>query len=488
MRILKSHPLLKIVNSYIIDSPQPANLSYLWNFGSLLALCLGIQIVTGVTLAMHYTPSVSEAFNSVEHIMRDVNNGWLVRYLHSNTASAFFFLVYLHIGRGLYYGSYKTPRTLTWAIGTVILIVMMATAFLGYVLPYGQMSLWGATVITNLMSAIPWIGQDIVEFIWGGLYTDEPQCGDVLLKILLNAGKSPILGFAYDLFFIIVLLIGVKIAMTRGKSAGVRSLHTSEASQRLHAGDLTYAYLVGLFEGDGYFSITKKGKYLTYELGIELSIKDVQLIYKIKKILGIGIVSFRKINEIEMVALRIRDKNHLKSFILPIFEKYPMFSNKQYDYLRFRNALLSGIISLEDLPDYTRSDEPLNSIESIINTSYFSAWLVGFIEAEGCFSVYKLNKDDDYLIASFDIAQRDGDILISAIRKYLSFTTKVYLDKTNCSKLKVTSVRSVENIIKFLQNAPVKLLGNKKLQYLLWLKQLRKISRYSEKIKIPSNY
>lgn len=168
MRIFKSHPLLKIVNSYLIDSPQPSNISYLWNFGSLLALCLGIQIVTGVTLAMHYTPSVTEAFNSVEHIMRDVNNGWLVRYLHSNTASAFFFLVYLHIGRGLYYGSYKAPRTLTWAIGTIILVAMMATAFLGYVLPYGQMSLWGATVITNLMSAIPWIGQDIVEFIWGG--------------------------------------------------------------------------------------------------------------------------------------------------------------------------------------------------------------------------------------------------------------------------------------------------------------------------------
>jgi len=168
MRIIKSHPLLRLVNSYLIDAPTPANISYLWNFGSLLALCLIIQIVTGVTLAMHYTPSVAEAFNSVEHIMRDVNNGWLVRYLHANTASAFFFLVYLHIGRGLYYGSYKSPRTLTWAIGTVILIIMMATAFLGYVLPYGQMSLWGATVITNLMSAIPWIGQDIVEFIWGG--------------------------------------------------------------------------------------------------------------------------------------------------------------------------------------------------------------------------------------------------------------------------------------------------------------------------------
>jgi ubiquinol-cytochrome c reductase cytochrome b subunit len=168
MRILKSHPLLKLVNNYLIDSSEPSNISYLWNFGSLLAICLVIQIITGVTLAMHYSPNVLEAFNSIEHIMRDVNNGWLVRYLHSNTASAFFFLVYLHIGRGMYYGSYRSPRTLVWAIGTVILILMMATAFLGYVLPYGQMSLWGATVITNLISAIPWIGQDIVEFIWGG--------------------------------------------------------------------------------------------------------------------------------------------------------------------------------------------------------------------------------------------------------------------------------------------------------------------------------
>jgi ubiquinol-cytochrome c reductase cytochrome b subunit len=168
MRILKSHPLISLVNGYLVDSPQPSNISYLWNFGSLLGFCLVIQIVTGVTLAMHYNPSVLEAFNSVEHIMRDVNNGWLIRYLHSNTASAFFFLVYLHVGRGLYYGSYKAPRTLVWTIGTIILVLMMATAFLGYVLPYGQMSLWGATVITNLLSAIPWIGQDVVEFIWGG--------------------------------------------------------------------------------------------------------------------------------------------------------------------------------------------------------------------------------------------------------------------------------------------------------------------------------
>jgi len=140
----------------------------MWNFGSLLAVCLIIQIVTGVTLAMHYNPSVLEAFNSVEHIMRDVNNGWLIRYLHSNTASAFFFLVYCHMGRNLYYGSYRAPRTMVYTIGIVIFLLMIVTAFLGYVLPYGQMSLWGATVITNLMSAIPWIGQDVVEFIWGG--------------------------------------------------------------------------------------------------------------------------------------------------------------------------------------------------------------------------------------------------------------------------------------------------------------------------------
>jgi ubiquinol-cytochrome c reductase cytochrome b subunit len=168
MRILKVNPILKLANSYGIDSPQATNLNYFWNAGSLLGFCLVIQIVTGVTLAMHYIPNIYEAFDSVEHIMRDVNNGWFIRYAHANTASAFFALVYIHIGRGLYYGSYRSPRVAPWTIGTIILVLMMAIGFLGYVLPYGQMSLWGATVITNLLSAIPWIGQDIVEFIWGG--------------------------------------------------------------------------------------------------------------------------------------------------------------------------------------------------------------------------------------------------------------------------------------------------------------------------------
>ena len=151
-------------------------------------------------------------------------------------------------------------------------------------------------------------------------------------------------GFAYGLFLVILPIINVKIAMTRRQSAGVRSISTSEASQRLHAEDLTYAYIVGLFEGDGFFSISKKWKYLTYELGIELSIRDAKLIYKLKSLLGVGVVSIRKRGDIEMISLIIRDKNPLKNFILPIFDKYPMFSNKQYDYLRFRNALLSGLI------------------------------------------------------------------------------------------------------------------------------------------------
>lgn len=146
MRILKTHVLLRLVNSYIVDSPQPANISYLWNFGSLLATCLIIQILTGAFLAMHYTPNVDLAFNSVEHIMRDVNNGWLIRYTHANVASFFFIFVYMHIGRGLYYSSYKSPRVLVWSIGVIILVLMMAIAFLGYVLPYGQMSLWGLII------------------------------------------------------------------------------------------------------------------------------------------------------------------------------------------------------------------------------------------------------------------------------------------------------------------------------------------------------
>ena len=165
--------LLSIANNHIIDYPTATNISYLYGFGSLAGLMLVVQILTGIFLAMHYTPHIDLAFSSVEHIMRDVNNGWLIRYAHANGASFFFLVVYIHIGRGLYYGSYMTPREHLWASGVIIFILMMATAFIGYVLPWGQMSFWGATVITNLFSAIPLIGDSIVQWLWGGFSVDN---------------------------------------------------------------------------------------------------------------------------------------------------------------------------------------------------------------------------------------------------------------------------------------------------------------------------
>nr|QVL28785.1 cytochrome b [Eristalis himalayensis] len=167
-----THPIFKIMNNALVDLPSPTNISMWWNFGSLLGLCLGIQILTGLFLAMHYTADINLAFNSVDHICRNVNYGWLLRTLHANGASFFFICIYLHIGRGMYYGSYLfTP---TWLSGTIILFLVMATAFMGYVLPWGQMSFWGATVITNLLSAIPYLGTDLVQWIWGGFSVDNP--------------------------------------------------------------------------------------------------------------------------------------------------------------------------------------------------------------------------------------------------------------------------------------------------------------------------
>nr|ALJ53321.1 cytochrome b [Loris lydekkerianus lydekkerianus] len=169
--IRKTHPLTKIINHSFIDLPTPSNISSWWNFGSLLGLCLVVQIMTGLFLAMHYTPDTTTAFSSVTHICRDVNYGWMIRYLHANGASMFFMCLFIHIGRGIYYGSFTFLET--WNIGILLLFTVMATAFMGYVLPWGQMSFWGATVITNLLSAIPYIGTNLVEWIWGGFSVDK---------------------------------------------------------------------------------------------------------------------------------------------------------------------------------------------------------------------------------------------------------------------------------------------------------------------------
>nr|AIG54237.1 cytochrome b [Pampus argenteus] len=188
----KTHPLLKIINGSLIDLPTPSNISAWWNFGSLLGLCLISQILTGLFLAMHYTPDIESAFNSVAHICRDVNFGWLIRNLHANGASFFFICIYLHIGRGLYYGSYLYMET--WNTGVILLLLVMMTAFVGYVLPWGQMSFWGATVITNLLSAVPYVGVTLVEWIWGGFSVD-------------NATLTRFFAFHFVLPFIITALM-----------------------------------------------------------------------------------------------------------------------------------------------------------------------------------------------------------------------------------------------------------------------------------------
>nr|AIG23239.1 cytochrome b [Murexia habbema] len=196
INLRKTHPLMKIINQSFIDLPTPSNISAWWNFGSLLGACLVIQILTGFFLAMHYTSDTQTAFSSVAHICRDVNYGWLIRNLHANGASMFFMCLFLHVGRGIYYGSYLYKET--WNIGVILLLTVMATAFVGYVLPWGQMSFWGATVITNLLSAIPYIGTTLAEWIWGGFAVDK-------------ATLTRFFAFHFILPFIIVALVIVHL-------------------------------------------------------------------------------------------------------------------------------------------------------------------------------------------------------------------------------------------------------------------------------------
>lgn len=197
MRIARL-PYINVLHHSIVEYPTPSNLTYMWNFGSLAGICLVVQLLTGIFLAMHYTPHIDYAFFSVEHIMRDVQFGWLLRYVHANGASMFFIVVYLHMFRGLYYGSYLRPRRLLWNIGVVIFLLMMATAFMGYVLPWGQMSFWGATVITNLFSAVPIVGDQIVAWLWGGFAIE-------------NATLNRFFSLHYLMPFVITGLVGVHL-------------------------------------------------------------------------------------------------------------------------------------------------------------------------------------------------------------------------------------------------------------------------------------
>lgn len=306
--------------------------------------------------------------------------------------------------------------------------------------------------------------------------------------------------------------LGIPAVLNNSSHAYARGMNYSSNlnfSQRLESGNFIYPYLVGLIEGDGWFSVSKKGKYIMYEFGIEVSIRDIQLIYKIKKWLGVGTVHIRnKLKDDNMnseyldinleppilsksiknnVIFRIRNKSHLKSIIIPIFDKYPMFTNKQFDYIRFRSALLSNTKYSNDLVPYIRPNLSRNNIKNILNTSYFPAWLVGFIEAESCFSIYKPT-DSISSIASFEISQTNEEVIILTIRDFLGLSNKLQVDKTDNYRLKVSSVRAIDSVIKSMNRAPIKLQGYKKLQYIIWLKKMRNIPRYSYKINIPNKY
>jgi ubiquinol-cytochrome c reductase cytochrome b subunit len=192
MRNRKKWPIVNIINSALIDLPAPSNITHFWNFGSILGICLSLQIITGIFLAIHYSSDISLAFECVNHIMRDVNGGWIIRNIHANGASLFFFVIYLHIGRGLYFNSFVL--NMTWAIGVVIFLISMLTGFLGYVLPWGQISYWGATVITNLLSAVPYLGNFLVEWVWGGFSVN-------------NATLTRFFRFHYLFPFLILILV-----------------------------------------------------------------------------------------------------------------------------------------------------------------------------------------------------------------------------------------------------------------------------------------
>ena len=447
MRLLKSHPILRLANSYLVDSPQPLNLSYMWNFGSLLAFCLVIQIVTGVTLAMHYNPSVAEAFNSVEHIMRDVNNGWLIRYLHSNTASAFFFLVYLHIGRNIYYGSYRAPRTLVFTIGVVIFILMMATAFLGYVLPYGQMSLWGATVITNLMSAIPWVGQDIVESknIIDNLAYILPSIGSVHINALKKGNKN------------------IRL----------------DKKEYLNIPSPFIAFLVGFIDGDGYIQLTKSTKgFITIKLVISLHLNDLSSLQYIHSVLKLGKITIYKDLKSPTCKLII-NKTDLQEVLLPLLLHHKIFFLTETRINQFNTCMYilnNNIVNFDMIPankDIVSIFELPSTAQGYTHLHFFKNWIVGFTMSQGSF-FFKNNND-----ACFQLKQRVHINLFEAFKIIFDTKRKITIDNGLYAQFSVSSKVDIQTVINFFSYSGLHpLIGLKNIQYLKWLDYLSNSIRY----------
>lgn len=374
MAIRKSNPFISIANSYVIDAPEPSNISYFWNFGSLLGTCLIIQLATGIFLAMHYSSNLDLAFNSVQHIMIDVNYGWLIRFAHANGAGFFFIFVYLHMARGIYYGSYRKPRIALWTIGVIIFLLMIITAFMGYCLVYGQMSHWGATVITNLVTAVPYLGQDIAEFIII-IYT---IC---LLKI--NKDSK-------------LITIGNISPHARKK------LRTILDAEYLNIPIAFLSMVVGLIDGNGYIHIGNSGKgFIKLNLVINLHERDLPLLKYIQENLKLGTVTHNsKLKTCKFIIYR----TDLQEIFFPLLKHHNIFFLTQIRNEQYYKALhiLENNISLYYKINYIHNEKNnLNILpEEYLNLHFYKNWLIGFVIADGSFLVKK-NKE-----ICFNIKQR----------------------------------------------------------------------------------
>lgn len=473
----KTQPYISLANSYLIDSPQPSSINYWYNLGSLLGLCLVIQIASGIFLAMHYSSHIELAFDSVEHIMRDVNLGWLIRYIHANGASFFFGCMYIHIGKALYYGSYRKPRVLVWIIGVIIFIATMATGFMGYCLVYGQMSHWGATVITNLLSAIPFVGADIVPLkfnltiifiisipLWDGLY--------ILYKYILYF-KNYISLYTSNIFN------NIPGYFSKGKIFEGNNIKYNIIDYKI------LSMIIGFIDGDGYIRITKKSKdnknYIYISLVINLNINDTETIYYIHKHLNMGKVYNITVKNKKLIRLEINKTNLINNFI-PLLNYYNikfLTETRQKQYLLLKYISLNNIIYYEDIKK--NEIEILNYINNnlitkdFINLNYFNNWLVGFTMAEGSFLIKKNND------ICFQLKQKYNFELFNDITKYFNTTRKLYINKNKYIQFSVSSIKDIQTIIKFFlssNNHP--LIGNKLISFNKWLFEISISKRYNK--------
>jgi hypothetical protein len=485
MRILKTHVLLRFVNSYLVDSPQPANITYLWNFGSLLATCLIIQILTGAFLAMHYTPNVDFAFNSIEHIMRDVNNGWLIRYTHANVASFFFIFVYAHIGRGLYYSSYKSPRVLVWSIGVIILILMMAIAFLGYVLPYGQMSLWGATVITNLLSAIPVFGQDIVELKNIIEYINNDLGVDTIKQWLTT--KNNMIGPFFNIISLSSILpilptVGIVNPYALKKGAKLRL----DKKEYLTIPSQFISFLVGLIDGDGYIQVTRTPKgYITIKLIIGLHLEDISTVEYIKSVLKLGKITINKDHKSPNCKL-IFNRTDLQEIIFPLLIHHGIFfltETRKYQFDLAMVILKNDTKLFDEIPSLN-IDHRIKLLPELYATNvataldyanlyFFKNWLVGFTVAEGSFCI-KSNND-----GCFQLKQSIHFQLFESFKLLFETNRQISTEHRKYNQFSVSSKTDIQKVINFFSFSGLHpLIGLKGIQYLNWLNNLQNSSRY----------